>query len=47
VSLSPERASALAAGVRSLVEAAEADGAGAGDVELTVLVHRSSGTTRR
>ena len=46
LSLSPERARALAAEVRSLVEAAQAEG-GKGGVDLTVLVHRGSGTERR
>ncbi len=47
LSLSPERASALADAVRALVDEAAADGAGAGDVALTVLIHRGSGTARR
>ena len=47
LSLSRERAGALADDVRALIEAARADGGGSGAVDLSVLVHRSSGTARR
>ena len=51
LSLPRERAESLAGEVRALVAAAQAEAASsarrAGDVELTVLLHRASGTARR
>ena len=48
LSLPAARADALADAVRALVDAARAEARpGGGGVELTVLVHRGSGTARR